>query len=44
MRLSPYTPGARHVPPVLAGRDGLLRDWQMVLNDVVTEGRSAPRT
>ncbi len=39
MHRSPYTPGAGHVPPVLAGRDGLLRDWQMVLNDVVTEGR-----
>lgn len=39
MQHSPYTPGAGHVPPVLAGRDGLLRDWQMVLNDVVTEGR-----
>jgi len=36
---SPYTPGAGHIPPVLAGRDGLLRDWQLVLNDVVTGGR-----
>ncbi len=36
---SPYTPGAGHVPPVLAGRDELLRDWQLVLNDVVSGGR-----
>lgn len=39
MDRSPYTPGAGHVPPVLAGRDGLLRDWQLVLNDVVSGGR-----
>lgn len=39
MERSPYSPGAGHTPPVLAGRDGLLRDWQLVLNDVVTGGR-----
>lgn len=39
MDLSPYTPGAGHVPPVLAGRDELLRDWQLVLNDIVAGGR-----
>lgn len=39
MLTSPYTPGAGHVPPVLAGRDGLLRDWQLILNDVVSGGR-----
>lgn len=39
MEQSPYTPGAGHIPPVLAGRDGLLRDWQLVLNDIVAGGR-----
>jgi len=39
MDQSPYSPGAGHIPPVLAGRDGLLRDWQLVLNDIVTGGR-----
>jgi hypothetical protein len=39
MDQSPYTPGAGHIPPVLAGRDGLLRDWQLVLNDIVAGGR-----
>lgn len=39
MKQSPYTPGAGHIPPVLAGRDGLLRDWQLVLNDIVAGGR-----
>src|SRR5680860_172264 len=39
MDQSPYTPGAGHTPPVLAGRDGLLRDWQLVLNDILAGGR-----
>ncbi len=39
MDQSPYTPGAGHTPPVLAGRDGLLRDWQLVLNDIIAGGR-----
>ena len=39
MDKSPYTPGAGHIPPVMAGRDGLLRDWQLVLNDIVSGGR-----
>lgn len=39
MDQSPYTPGAGHIPPVLAGRDDLLRDWQLVLNDIVAGGR-----
>ena len=39
MDKSPYTPGAGHNPPVLAGRDGLLRDWHLVLNDIVAGGR-----
>lgn len=39
MERSPYTPGAGHIPPVLAGRDGLLRDWHLVLNDIVSAGR-----
>lgn len=39
MDQSPYTPGAGHIPRVLAGRDALLRDWQLVLNDIVAGGR-----
>lgn len=39
MKRSPYTPGAGHTPPVLAGRDRLLRDWELMLNDVVVDGR-----
>lgn len=38
MEQSPYTPGAGHIPRVLAGRDGLLRDWQLVLNDIIAGG------
>lgn len=34
-----YSPGAGHAPPVLAGRDVLLRDWQLVLHDIVAGGR-----
>jgi hypothetical protein len=36
---SPYTPGAGHRPPVLAGRDALLREWRTGLNDVAATGR-----
>lgn len=36
---SPYTPGAGHRPPVLAGRDDLLRAWRTGLNDVTATGR-----
>ena len=36
---SPYTPGAGHRPPVLAGRDELLRGWRTGLNDVTATGR-----
>ena len=36
---SPYTPGAGHRPPVLAGRDELLRAWRTGLNDVTATGR-----
>lgn len=32
MNQSPFTPGAGHIPPILAGRDGLLRDWQLLFN------------
>lgn len=34
-----YSPGAGHAPPVLAGRDALLRDWQLMLNDTAARGR-----
>lgn len=43
MRSSIYTPGAGHTPPVLAGRDKLLRDWQLMLNDVDARGRVRAR-
>lgn len=39
MEGSVYTPGAGHSPPVLAGRDDLLRDWHLVLNGVAAVGR-----
>lgn len=39
MEDSVYTPGAGHSPPVLAGRDELLRNWSLTLNDVVSRGR-----
>lgn len=39
MRDSVYTPGAGHSPRVLAGRDDLLRDWQLMLNDADSRGR-----
>ena len=38
-----YTPGAGHAPPVLAGRDALLRDWRLMLNDVAAVGRRRAR-
>ncbi len=39
MDRSPYTPGAGHRPPVLAGREDLLRAWRTRLNDVTASGR-----
>ena len=36
---SPYTPGAGHRPPVLAGRDDVLQAWRIGLNDVSATGR-----
>jgi hypothetical protein len=38
-----YTPGAGHRPPVLAGRETLLRDWELVLNNIVSVGRVGAR-
>ena len=43
MDRSIYTPGAGHQPPVLAGRDALLRDWGLMLNDVAAVGRRRAR-
>ena len=43
MKPSVYTPGAGHRPPVLAGRDELVRDWQLMLNDVEARGRVGAR-
>lgn len=39
MEGSVYTPGAGHSPRVLAGRDTLLHDWDLMLNDVSAQGR-----
>jgi hypothetical protein len=36
---SPYTPGAGHRPPVLAGRQELVQAWRTGLNDVAATGR-----
>jgi hypothetical protein len=36
-----YTPGAGHRPPVLAGREPLLQRWDLMLNNLVAEGRVA---
>ena len=43
MDRSVYTPGAGHLPPVLAGRDSILREWQLTLNDVAAVGRTRAR-
>ena len=43
MERSVYTPGAGHAPPVLAGRDAVLRDWRLMLNDVSASGRARAR-
>nr|WP_255498244.1 ATP-binding protein [Nakamurella sp. PAMC28650] len=40
MEGSPYSPGAGTLPPVLAGRDGLLHRLMIGLNDVSTVGRT----
>ncbi|OLT43958.1 hypothetical protein BJF86_13455 [Serinicoccus sp. CNJ-927] len=38
-----YTPGAGHSPPVLAGREDLVNEWQLTLNGLVAQGRVAAR-
>ena len=43
MEQSPYTPGAGHKPPVLAGRDQLLKLWRASLSDVPAGGRVRAR-
>lgn len=43
MQPSIYTPGAGHRPPVLAGRDELLRSWRLMLNDTAARGRPGAR-
>ena len=40
MGSSIYGPGAGTLPPVLAGRDDLLRDLDATLTDVATAGRA----
>lgn len=39
MRNNPYTPGAGNLPPVLAGRDRLLRELSIGLSNVASSGR-----
>lgn len=39
MRDSPYTPGAGHTPPILAGRQYLESEWQTMLSDIGGAGR-----
>jgi hypothetical protein len=39
MRDSPYTPGAGHTPPILAGREFLESRWQEMLSDLGGAGR-----
>ena len=39
MRGSPYTPGAGHTPPVLAGREYLEAEWREMLSEVGGAGR-----
>lgn len=39
MRDNPYTPGAGNLPPVLAGRDQLLRELSIGLGNVASSGR-----
>ena len=34
-----YTPGAGHTPPLLAGRDGLIRQWRLSMNGAGAVGR-----
>jgi hypothetical protein len=36
---SPYTPGAGHTPPILAGRELLESEWQQMLSDIGGAGR-----
>ena len=36
---SVYSPGAGHQPPVLAGRDDLIRGWELMANGVLVGGR-----
>jgi hypothetical protein len=43
MRESPYTPGAGHSPPVLAGRDMLEAEWETMLSEIGGGGRKRAR-
>ena len=36
-----YSPGPGRKPPLLTGRDGLLTDWHLQLNEVAADGRNA---
>ena len=43
MEGSPFTPGAGHRPPFMAGRDQLLRDWRLGLAGTASQGRLRAR-
>lgn len=43
MHDSPYTPGAGHTPPILAGRELLESQWQEMLSDIGGAGRKRAR-
>jgi len=43
VRESPYTPGAGHTPPVLAGREVLESEWETMLSDINGGGRKRAR-
>jgi AAA ATPase domain len=40
---SPYTPGAGHTPPILAGRELLESEWRQMLSDIGGSGRTHAR-
>lgn len=42
MKRSVYTPGAGHSPRVLAGRDALLHNFELMLNALSVQGRVRP--
>lgn len=41
MERNVYRPGAGKLPPLMVGRDPLVRDWVLRLNEVAADGRAA---